>query len=351
MVGGASMVVPSIQELAKEKRAQVPERYVRTDLEEPPFVTSGGDSYPQLPFIDMKRLTSTDFMDSEPEKLHQVCKEWGFFQLINHGVDTSLVEKIKKEFKNFFDFPPGEKNKYQQLPGEHEGMGQLFIMSDEQKLDWADMLVLITHPIHLRKPHLFPKFPIPFRDALDAYSFELQKLALKLLDYMAKALKIDPNYIKSLFEDGRQDMRMSYYPPCPQPDKVIGLSANSDATGITILLEANDTQGLQIRKDGKWVPIKPLEKAFIVNIGDILEIITNGAYPSIEHRVVANSEKEWLSIAAFHTAKPEGKVGPAPSIITPQTPALFKIVTVTDYYKSYFSRELDGKSFLDHMRI
>ncbi|GMH19433.1 hypothetical protein Nepgr_021274 [Nepenthes gracilis] len=224
MVGGESIVVPSVQELAKEKRTRVPERYVRTDLEEPPFVTSGGDSHPQLPFIDMERLTSTDFMDAEREKLHQVCKEWGFFQLINHGVDTSLVEKIKKEFKDFFDLPPEEKNKYQQLPGEHEGMGQLFVMSEEQKLDWADMLVLITRPIHLRKPHLFPKLPIPFRDALDAYSFELQKLVLKLLDCMAKALKIDPNYMKSLFEDGRQDMRMSYYPPCPQPDKVIGLS-------------------------------------------------------------------------------------------------------------------------------
>ncbi|GMH19470.1 hypothetical protein Nepgr_021311 [Nepenthes gracilis] len=163
MVGGASILVPSVQELAKEKRTQVPERYVRTDLQEPPFVAGGGDSYPQFPFIDMERLTSTDFMDSELEKLHQVCKEWGFFQLINHGVDTSLVKKIKKEFKDFFDLPLKKKNKYQQLLGDYEGIGQLFIMSEEQKLDWAYLLVLTTRSIHLRKPHLLPKFPLPFR--------------------------------------------------------------------------------------------------------------------------------------------------------------------------------------------
>ncbi|GMH19417.1 hypothetical protein Nepgr_021258 [Nepenthes gracilis] len=351
MVSGASLVVPNVQELAKEKMAKVPERYVRTDLEEPPFVSDGVDSSPQLPFIDMERLALPDSMDSELEKMHQVCKEWGFFQLINHGVANSLVEKIKKEFEDFFNLPLEEKNKYRQLPGDLEGLGQLFIMSEEQKLDWADLLYMVTLPTHMRKPHLLPKFPLSFRDTLEIYSSELQKLAMKLFYYMAKALKMDSNDMKVSFEEGKQEMRMSYYPPCPQPDKVMGLSAHSDATGLTILLQANETEGLQIRKDGKWVPVKPLKNAFIVNIGDILEIITNGAYPSIEHRVVANSEKERLSIATFHSTKLDGKVGPAPSLITPETPALFKTLTVTDYYTSYFSRELDGKSFLDHMRI
>ena len=89
---------------------------------------------------------------------------------------------------------------------------------------------------------------------------------------MAKALKMNPNDMKELFEEGWQSMRMNYYPPCPRPDLVIGLNNHSDAVGLTILLQINDKEGLQIRKAGMWVPIKPLPNAFIVNIGDILEV-------------------------------------------------------------------------------
>jgi len=68
-------------------------------------------------------------------------------------------------------------------------------------------------------------------------------------------------------------MRMNYYPPCPQPDKVIGLTPHSDSTGLTILLQLNQVEGLLIRKNGLWVPVNPFPNAFIVNVGDILEVI------------------------------------------------------------------------------
>jgi isopenicillin N synthase-like dioxygenase len=96
---------------------------------------------------------------------------------------------------------------------------------------------------------------------------------MKILELMAKALKMEYNDMKNLFEDGRQAMRMNYYPPCPQPDLAIGLNSHSDGVGLTILLQLNEMEGLQIRKDEMWVPVKPLLNAFIVNIGDILEVI------------------------------------------------------------------------------
>ena len=89
---------------------------------------------------------------------------------------------------------------------------------------------------------------------------------------MAKALGMDANYMKELFDQGTQMFRMNYYPPCKQPELVIGLNAHSDAGGLTILLQVNEMEGLQVRKDGMWIPIKPLNNAFIVNIGDILEV-------------------------------------------------------------------------------
>ena len=86
-----------------------------------------------------------------------------FAQLINHGVSTSLVEKVKVGIKELFNLAMEEKKKLWQLPGDLEGFGQAFVVSEEQKLDWGDMFYMLTLPTRLRKPHLFPKLPLPFR--------------------------------------------------------------------------------------------------------------------------------------------------------------------------------------------
>ncbi|KAM3743159.1 hypothetical protein ACB098_07G123300 [Castanea mollissima] len=346
---GSSIPVPWVQELAKETTSTVPPRYVRFTNEPP--VISDTNSLPQVPVIDMQRLFSAEFMDTELEKLHYASKEWGFFQLINHGVSISLVEKVKVGIQELFNLPMEEKKKLWQLPGDLEGFGQAFVVSEEQKLDWGDMFYMITRPIHLRKPHLFPKIPLPFKDNLDAYSTELKDLATKIIELMAKALRMELNDMRSLFGEGFQAMRMNYYPPCPQPELAIGLNAHSDGGALTILLQVNEMEGLQIRKDGRWISVKPLPNAFIVNIGDILEIVTNGIYRSIEHRATVNSAKERLSVATFYNPSLEADMGPAPSLITPEFPALFKRIGVADYFRGYLSRELNGKTYIDGMRI
>ena len=104
------------------------------------------------------------------------------------------------------------------------------------------------------------------------YVAEMRNLALTLLGFMEKALKLEVNELRGLFDEGLQGIRMNYYPPCPQPEQVIGLTPHSDSVGITILLQVNEVEGLQIRKNGMWIPISPLPNAFIVNIGDILEV-------------------------------------------------------------------------------
>jgi len=78
---------------------------------------------------------------------------------------------------------------------------------------------------------------------------------------MSKALKVEPNEMLDLIDDITQSMRMNYYPPCPQLKNVIGLKPHSDANALTILLQVNDTEGLQIIKDGQWISIKPLLNA------------------------------------------------------------------------------------------
>ncbi|GAV82240.1 2OG-FeII_Oxy domain-containing protein/DIOX_N domain-containing protein [Cephalotus follicularis] len=343
---GGSLLVPCVQELAREPLSTVPPRYVRADQDS--VVISNTTSLTQVPVIDMQSLVSRD---SELEKLHNACKEWGFFQLINHGVSSVLLEKVKVEIQELFNLPMEEKKKYWQQEGDMEGFGQAFVVSEEQRLDWADLFYMITLPTYLRKPHLFPRLPLPLRDTMEAYSSEMKNLSMKLLQLMELPLRMEPDHLKELFEQGWQAMRMNYYPPCPQPELAIGINPHSDATGLTILLQINDVEGLQIRKDKKWVPVKPLPNAFVINIGDVLEIVTNGIYRSIEHRATVNSEKERLSIATFFRPRLDGELTPAPSLITPETPALFKSIGATEYFNRFYSRELYGKAFLDLLRI
>ncbi|CAL1373287.1 unnamed protein product [Linum trigynum] len=356
---GSSLLVPSVQELAKSNnaRAAVPPRYIREreELVTRSVVDENGGSVvigdDEVPVIDMEKLLSPDSMASELSKLHFASTHWGFFQLINHGVSSALLEKVKAEVEQFFNLTMEEKQKFWQREGEVEGFGQAFVVSDEQKLDWADLFFLVTQPPSERKPHLFPNLPLPLRDTLEAYSVGLKKTATEILVHMASALKMEEKEMRELFEDGHQSMRMNYYPPCPQPNQVIGLTPHSDATGLTILLQLNQVEGLQIRKNGNWVSVKPLPDAFVINIGDIVEIVTNGAYRSIEHRATVNSEKERLSIATFYGPSYEKEIGPAKSLVTDENPPQFKKILVEDFFKGVFARELNGKSYIHSLRI
>ncbi|KAF3630931.1 putative 2-oxoglutarate/Fe(II)-dependent dioxygenase [Capsicum annuum] len=343
---GSTLKVPNIRELAKQQLATIPTRYILDDLEK----TSSSISLPQVPAIDMEKLLAIGD-DSELERLHSACKEWGFFQVVNHGVSSSLVEKVKSEIKAFFDLPMEERKKFEQQEGDVEGFGQAFVFSEEQKLDWGDLFYMTTLPASLRKPHLFPKLPISLSDTMEAHSKEFKSLAISILCQLAKALRMDEKEMRDLSNDGMQLIRMNYYPPCPEPDKTIGISPHSDADALTILLQLNETEGLQVRKDGIWVPIKPLPNAFIVNVGDMMEILSNGVYRSIEHRAVVNSNQERLSLATFYIFNLDSELGPAHSLTGPNNPPIFRRIRVGKYLQDFFARKLDGKSFIDRMRV
>lgn len=346
---GKSMIVPSVQELAKEPITKIPPKYVRPHRS----VLADDAQLPSVPVIDLQKLAAGDsiFMDTELGNLHSACKDWGFFQLVNHSISMSFLEELKLEIENFFNLPYDEKKPLWQTPDNHEGFGQLFVVSEEQKLDWSDMFYMTTLPHNLRKTDLFEKLPLKLREILETYSIEVKNLAMMILGYMARALKMDAEEMRELFSDGVQSMRINYYPPCPQPDMTIGFSPHSDADALTILFQLNETEGLQIRKDGNWVSIKPLPNAFVVNIGDIMEIVSNGVYRSIEHRAIVNSTKERLSIATFYSSKLDSELGPALSLIGPSNPATFRRVPLEKYFKEFFAQKLNGKSYLDFMRI
>lgn len=141
-------------------------------------------------------------------------------------------------------------------------------------------------------------FFISCRHTLESYYLELKHLAMELLALLGKAVKIDMKKIEELFEDGMQSVRITYYPPCPQPELVIGLTPHSDASGITILHQLNGVDGLQIKKDGNWAPVNVLEDAFVVNVGDIVEVcrIDPSFSLTYQHKVSVKKENQHNNI-------------------------------------------------------
>ncbi|GMJ12478.1 SENESCENCE-RELATED GENE 1, senescence-related gene 1 [Hibiscus trionum] len=337
---GGSLPVENVQSLASKNLKDIPSRYIRPEVE---FDVVSIDESFQIPVIDMSKLGH----DDEQKKLHSACKDWGFFQLINHGVEDEVIEKMKLDIQEFFKLPLHEKMACAQVPNNIEGYGQAFVVSEDQKLDWGDMLFLLPLPVPLRNTRLWPTTPPSFRETLDKYSMELQKVTINLMRLMAKNLGIDPEMFASLFEEGTQGIRMNYYPPCAQASKVIGLAPHSDSTGLTLLIQVNEVEGLQIKKHGKWIPVKPISGAFIVNIGDVMEIMSNGEYTSIEHRAVVNPEKERLSIAAFHSPDISTKIGPLPKA----TEAKYRTIPHEEFVRLTISTKLDGKGLLDQMKL
>ncbi|WCJ27727.1 2-oxoglutarate (2OG) and Fe(II)-dependent oxygenase superfamily protein [Euphorbia peplus] len=162
---------------------------------------------------------------------------------------------------------------------------------------------------------------------------------------MGKALKIKAEEMKELTEEMWQFMRINYY-------HLVRSLTRSSELPLTPMAELSPFScKSMILKVFKYIPINPLPNAFVVNIADMLEMISNGKYKSIKHRATVNCSKKRLSIATFHSPRYEYEVGHASSLITKESPPLYTRITVQDYFKSLFSRQLLPKSHLQTLRI
>lgn len=337
----------SVQAVAAacQDTGEVPERYVRPKMDADPLIADA-EGY-ALPTIDMSRLLNPESSEEESAKLGAACEHWGFFQLVNHGVDGELLGQTKADVAAFFGLSPEEKSAVAMPPGGMQGFGHHFVFSEEQKLDWADLLFLVTRPVEERSLGFWPTNPSTFRDTLDKYTLELANVTEQLFRFMAKDLGVDHEALLGTFRGLPQCVRVNYYPPCRQADRVLGLSPHTDGVGMTLLLHVNDVQGLQIRKDGEWYPVVALPGALIVNIGDVLEILTNGKYKSIEHRAVVNPDTERITIAAFHSAHLSCTIGPLPELGN----ARYRAMDGVEFTKGYFAAKLEGRRYLESLKL
>uniref|UniRef100_A0A0V0GU36 Putative ovule protein n=1 Tax=Solanum chacoense TaxID=4108 RepID=A0A0V0GU36_SOLCH len=137
----------------------------------------------------------------------------------------------------------------------------------------------------------------------------------------------------------------NYYPACPEPNKTLGLAPHSDHGGLTILMD-NGIPGLQIKRSQTWYSVPSIPGTFVVNLGDYLEILSNGKYKSIEHRGVVNTEAACISVGVGHGPAMDAIVQPASPLIKEKSESAFRPIVYKDYIKAQQTTVKRGKSAL-----
>ncbi|CAL9044550.1 unnamed protein product [Musa banksii] len=138
-----------------------------------------------------------------------------------------------------------------------------------------------------------------------------------------------------------QHMAVNYYPKCPEPELTYGLQAHTDPNALTVLLQDPNVAGLQVLKDGKWIAVNPQPDALVINIGDQLQALSNGRYRSVWHRAVVNSERERISVASFLCPSSSVVISPPEKLVGDRARPVYRTYTYDEYYKKFWSRNLD----------
>nr|WKW48848.1 flavonol synthase [Epimedium koreanum] len=306
----------------------IPAEFIRSEKEQPALTTFTGPT-PEIPTIDL----SDPDQDNLVRVIADASREWGLFQIVNHGLPVEAIKNLQEAGKTFFELPAEEKELYARPPGANhlEGYGTKLQKEMEGKKTWVELFHMIWPPARINY-QFWPKNPASYREANEEYAKHLRLVADKLFSYLSLGIGLEPNVLKDALggEEVEYLLKINYYPPCPRPDLTLGVAPHTDMSAITILVP-NEVAGLQVFKDDRWFDAKYIPNALIIHIGDQIQILSNGKYKSVFHRTTVNKDKTRMSWPVFCSPPPEHVIGPLPQLVDEENPAKFKTKKYKDY--------------------
>ncbi|KAG6787579.1 hypothetical protein POTOM_003620 [Populus tomentosa] len=322
----------------------LPKQYIQP-LEE---IISDAKIMPQasIPIIDMSKLDGP----TVAEAVCRAAERWGFFQIINHGVPIDVLEDVKESTHRFFRLPAEEKKKYlkELSPSNNVRFGTSFSPEAEKALEWKDYLSLF----YVSEDEASALWPSVCKDQVLDYMRRSEIVIRRLLDVLVKNLKVtEIDETKESLLMGSRRINLNYYPICPNPELTVGIGRHSDVSTLTVLLQ-DDVGGLYVRGDDDyWIHVPPVNGSLVINVGDALQIMSNGRYKSVEHCVMTDGSKNRISIPIFINPRPSDKISPFHEVLASGEKAVYKEVLYSDYVKHFFRKAHDGKKTIDFAKI
>ena len=181
------------------------------------------------------------------------------------------------------------------------------------------------------------------------YAEATHLLHKQLLEAISESLGLEKNYLQEQTEEGSQVIAVNCYPACPEPEVTLGMPPHSDFGSLTILLQSSE--GLQIMDANKnWVCVPYIEGALIVQLGDQVEVMSNGVYKSVVHRVTVNKDVNRLSFASLHSLPMNKKISPAPQLVNEEKPAAYGDFSFNDFLEYISRNDLTKQRFIDTVK-
>lgn len=283
----------------------------------------------QVPVIDISRLDEPATLAA----LDGACRDWGFFQVIGHGIDQGVLDRLLGEARAFFALPAAAKRAIERTAENPWGFFDRELTKNTR--DWKE--IFDYGPAE--GEHLRPQWPADLpslRRAVLDYYCACETLAFRLLAAVSRNLGMPAEHLAAGFRPGHTSfLRLNYYPVCPRPERPrglataegghLGINHHTDAGALTLLLQ-DDQPGLEVYREGEWYLVTPRADALVINIGDIVQVWSNDRYQAALHRVIASDRADRLSAPFFFNPAYGADYAPLPTTVNAQHPARYRAI-------------------------
>jgi len=276
-----------------------------------------------VPVIDIHELAGAGTL----AQLDEACREWGFFQVIHHGIPDTAIRELFDAANAFFAQSTEDKRRIERTRDNPWGFYDHELTKNV--VDWKEIYDFGPADGNAIRPQWPGQVP-GFRASVQAYYRHCERLAFRLLAAISTNLGMRPGYLSQGFgPDHTSFLRLNYYPVCPtapgngKDAAPLGVGPHTDAGALTLLLQ--DAQaGLQVFKDGEWHTVEPRRDAIVVNIGDMVQVWSNDRYRAALHRAITNTDSARFSIPFFLNPSYEANYQPLPTMVTGARPPLYR---------------------------
>jgi len=298
----------------------------------------------RIPTLDIRRYDS--HRDTFVAELGAAYREWGFAGIRGHGIEQSRIDRAYDAFQRFFALPADVKMRYH-VAGSGGARGYTpFGVETAKDSNYPDLkefwhigreIARDSRHADVMPPNVWPEEVADFHDAGYGLYEALDALGSRVLNGLALHIGLPETWFADKTDAGNSILRPIHYPPITSPDVPnVRAGAHEDINLITLLVGAS-AQGLQARsRSGEWVPFTADADTIVVNIGDMLQRLTNHVYPSTTHRVVnppgMSARQPRYSVPFFLHPNPDFVIDVLPSCVDSANPSRYpQSITSHDY--------------------